>query len=142
MFKIFVDTDIILDLMAKRKPHHRHAARLFTLIDKKEVKAYTSPIIIANTYYILRKQISKARATASVHKLKLLLKILPGDEKIIELALNSNFKDFEDAIQYYTAVNNAINFIITRNKQDYKESKIGVVTAEEFLKMLNARKST
>ncbi len=138
MLRIFIDADIILDLLAKREPHSQYSAKLLTLIDKDEVKAFTSPLVIANIYYILRKIISKENALISLRKLKSLVKILNVDEKIIELALNSKFKDFEDAIQYYTAINNDIKFIITRNKKDYKESKIGIATAEEFLKMLKS----
>lgn len=138
MFNVFVDADIILDLLSKRDPHYQYSAKLFTLIDRGEVKAHTSPIVIANIFYILRKMIYREDALASIRKLKSLVKILNVDEKIIDLALNSNFRDFEDAIQYYTAVNNNINFIVTRNKQDYKLSKIGIATAEEFLKMLKS----
>jgi predicted nucleic acid-binding protein len=68
--------------------------------------------------------------------LKALINILPVDERIIEQSLNSEFTDFEDAIQYFTAVNNRIKIIITRNKIDYKNCKINVLTAEEFLKTI------
>ncbi len=138
MLKLFIDSDIILDLLAKREPYYPYAAKLFTLIDRDEVKAYTSPIVIANIYYILRKLIPKENTLTNLRKLKSLVKILNVDEKIIDLALNSNFKDFQDAIQYYTAINNDVKFIITRNKQDYKDSKIGIATAEELLKMLKS----
>jgi predicted nucleic acid-binding protein len=133
---LFVDSDIILDLLAKREPNYIHAANLFTLIDHKEVNAFTSPIVFANLHYILRKLTSNATALKSLRKLKTLINILPVDEKVIEQLLNSEFTDFEDAIQYFTAVNNKINIIITRNKTDYKKSKISVLTAEEFLKTI------
>ena len=136
MIKLFVDSDIILDLLAQREPHYIHAARLFTLIDQEKVIAYTSPLIFANLHYLLRKQTSNLSALKSLRKLKTLINILPIDERVIEQSLNSEFNDFEDAIQYYTAVNNGITFIITRNKIDYKRSKIDILTAEEFLKSL------
>lgn len=138
MLRIFIDADIILDLLAKREPYYKYSAKLFTLIDKDKANAYTSPIVIANIYYILRKLSTKEIALTNLRKLKSLVKILNVDEKIVDLALNSRFRDFEDAIQYYTAINNEIKFIITRNKQDYKESKIGIATAEEFIKMLKS----
>lgn len=72
----------------------------------------------------------------NLRKLKTLINILPIDERVIEQSLNSEFNDFEDAIQYFTAVNNGITIIITRNKTDYNRSKIIVLTAEEFLKNL------
>jgi predicted nucleic acid-binding protein len=139
MIKLFVDSDIILDLLAKREPHYIHAARLFTLIDQNELIAYTSPLIFANLHYLLKKQTSNLLALKSLRKLKALLNILSIDEKVIEQSLNSEFNDFEDAIQYFTAVNNGITLIITRNKTDYKRSKIDVLTAEEFLKSLDTK---
>lgn len=136
MKKVFVDSDVILDLLAKREPHFLHAAKLFTLIDQQKVKGYTSPIIFANLHYLLRKNSSNSAALKSLRKLKTLINILSVDERIIEQSLNSEFTDFEDAIQYFAAVNNGISIIITRNKADYKKSKIPIVTAEEFLKSI------
>jgi predicted nucleic acid-binding protein len=136
MIKIFVDSDIILDLLAQREPHYIHAARLFTLIDQNEVVAYTSPLIFANLHYLLKKQTSNLLALKSLRKLKTLINVLSIDGRVIEQSLNSDFNDFEDAIQYFTAINNGITLILTRNKTDYKRSKIDVLTAEEFLKSL------
>ncbi|MFA6979678.1 MAG: PIN domain-containing protein [Ignavibacteriaceae bacterium] len=123
MIKLFVDSDIILDLLAKREPHYIHAAELFTLIDRKAITAYTSPLIFANLHYLLKKSTSNTYALKSLRKLKTLINILPIDEKIIDQSLNSEFNDFEDAIQYFTAVNNGITLILTRNKIDYKKSR-------------------
>jgi len=134
MIKAFVDTDIILDLLSKREPHYIHAAKLFTLIDQHEIIAFTSPLVFANLHYLLRKLTSNLSALKSLRKLKTLINILPIDERVTEQSLNSEFKDFEDAIQYFTAVNNGINLILTRNKVDYKKSKVPISTAEEFIK--------
>lgn len=134
MTKLFVDSDIILDLLAKREPHYSHAAELFTLIDRKAITVYTSLLIFANLHYLLKKLTSNTFAMKSLRKLKTLINILPIDDKIIDQSLNSEFNDFEDAIQYFTAVNNGITLILTRNKIDYKKSKITILTAEEFLR--------
>ena len=139
MIKLFVDSDIILDLLAEREPHYIHAARLFTLINQNKIIAYTSPLIFANLHYLLKKQTTNLVALKSLRKLKTLINILPIDERVIEQSLNSEFNDFEDAIQYYTAVNNGITLIITRNKIDYRRSKIDILTAEEFLKSLDTK---
>ena len=139
MTKLFVDSDIILDLLAKREPHYTYSSRLFTLIDKKEIIAFTSPLIIANLHYLLKKMTSNASALKILRKLKTFVNILPIDDKVIDQSLNSDFNDFEDAIQYFTAVNNGLTLLLTRNKRDYKQSKISVLTAEEFLKTLQAR---
>ena len=133
MHDLFVDTDIILDLLAKREPYYIHAARLLTLAVENKIQAYTSPIIIANIHYVLSKLQSKDKALQSILKLRSFIKILPVDDKIIELALSSNFNDFEDAIQYYTAKSSDLTFLITRNKKDYKVNDISICTAEEYI---------
>ncbi len=84
--------------------------------------------------YVAGKLTSNTSALKSLRKLKTLINVLPVDEKVIDQSLNAEFSDFEDAIQYFTAVNNGIKLIITRNKNDYKKSKIAISTAEEFLK--------
>lgn len=134
MTRIFIDSDIILDLLAEREPHYIFAAKLFTLVDLQKITAFTSPIVFANLHYLLKKKTSNSSALKNLRKLKTLINILPVDERVIEQSLNSEFNDFEDAIQYFTAVNNGITLLITRNKADYKKSKISIADAEEFLK--------
>jgi predicted nucleic acid-binding protein len=133
--KVFIDSDIIIDLLAQRDPYYEHAAYLFSLIDRQKVHGYTSPLIFANLHYILKKHKSNAFALRSLRKLKTLIGVLPIDERIIEQSLNSDFHDFEDAMQYYTALNNGINIILTRNINDYKSAAISVSTADQFIKM-------
>ncbi|MCF8355614.1 MAG: PIN domain-containing protein [Melioribacteraceae bacterium] len=141
MIKIFVDSDIILDLLAKREPYYIHSAKLFTLVDQQKVSAFTSPIVFANLHYLLKRMTSHKAALKSLRKLKTFINVLPTDERVIEQSLNSEFNDFEDAIQYFTSVNNGINLIITRNVKDYKKSKISISTAEEFIKNWETKKN-
>lgn len=140
MIKVFVDTDIILDLLVKREPHFIHAAKLFTLIDRNKIKAFSSSLVFANLHYLLKKETSNNIALNNLRKLKTILDILPVNGRVIDQSLNSEFKDFEDAIQYFTAVNNGIDIIITRNIVDYKKSKISVATAQDFLKTWQAKR--
>ena len=132
MDTIFIDSDIILDLIQERK-YYSEALQLFTLIEENKVKGYVSPLIFANLFYILRKQESSKFALQVLARLKSLLHILTINEKIIELALSSGFKDFEDAIQYYSALEENLEYLITRNKEDYKESGIIICNAKEYL---------
>ena len=136
--KLFIDTDIILDILAKRDPFYDSAAQLFTLIDEKKVEAFTTPVVFSNLFYILSKLKSREFAHSSLRKLRLLLSIIEVDEKVIDLALNSEFKDFEDAIQYYSAKFNDLEFIITRNVKDYVSKDLTVLTAEEFIERFEA----
>jgi predicted nucleic acid-binding protein len=132
--KIFVDTDVVFDLLAKREPFYTYAAQLFTNADKQEVTICVSSRCFGNLNYILSKHKSAIEARKILSRFKVLVTILPVDDKIIELALNSDFKDFEDAIQYYCAIENGINILITRNLKDFKPVRIPVLTAEEFVK--------
>ncbi|MFH2096699.1 MAG: PIN domain-containing protein, partial [Bacteroidota bacterium] len=98
MDKILVDTNIVIDLLSKREKFYEAAGKLFTLADKKEVKLAVSSLTFANTYYLLSKELTTEKAKEVLRKFKLLVKVLPMDDKIIALALNSEFNDFEDAI--------------------------------------------
>jgi len=135
MEKVYIDTDIILDLLMKREPFYLSAAKLFKLIENNKISAFVSSLIFSNLYYIIKKSEGKEKAKNSLKKLKLLVKVLPVDEKIIELGLSSSFNDFEDSIQYYVAIENGIKNLITRNLDDYKKSKINIFTAEEFINL-------
>ncbi|MBO4533856.1 MAG: PIN domain-containing protein [Treponema sp.] len=133
MNKVFVDTDVILDLLAQRIPHFHFSAVLFTFAEMKKLELYTTPLILANTFYILRKQLGNDEAKKLLRKLRILLHIIDSSESVIDKALNSDFADFEDAIQYYTALENKITLILTRNLRDYKKASVVVQTPEAFL---------
>lgn len=135
MDKILVDTNIVLDLFAERKKFLIEAQELFTLSDRKEIKLYVSSLTFANTYYILSQQMKINNVRKILRKFKVLVEVLPMDEKIIELSLDSDFKDFEDAIQYYTAIENDVKMIITRNLKDFKTAKIPVFTAKAYMNL-------
>ena len=134
MQKIFADTDISLDLLTGRQPFYEAASRLFTLADKGQVKLYVSSLTFSNINYVLRKENSAVALKRNLNNFRILVNILPVDEKIIDLALQSVFNDFEDAIQYFTAIQHKIPIILTRNLRDYKLSAIPVMTAADFLK--------
>lgn len=131
--KVFLDCDVILDLLTEREPHYQAALDIFLMIQRNEILAYTSPVVIANIFYILNKHFSKEKAIASLVKLKSLIKVLNCGESEIELALSSGFKDFEDAIQYYTALNNGMDCILTRNTKDYKTANMTVLKPLEYI---------
>ena len=133
MNKVFVDSDVILDLLAQGIPHFHFSALLFTFADMKKLELYTSPTVFCNAFYILRKELGIEKAKSALRKLRLLIKIIDSSEKTIDCALNSEFSDFEDAIQCYTAQNHQISIIVTRNVKDYKTAGIIVQNPETFL---------
>ncbi|HET9571023.1 MAG TPA: PIN domain-containing protein [Bacteroidales bacterium] len=134
MRKLFLDTNIIIDLLSERQPFYTEAALIFSLADKKELEISVSTLSFATTNYILLQSKKSDEAKQILRKLKLIVKVLSLDEKIVELALNdSDFKDFEDGLQYYTAIENGHDAIITRNLKDFKKSRIPVMTADQYL---------
>ena len=133
MKKLFVDTNIVIDLLSRREPYYDEAATLFSLADKNQVELSISSLTIANTSYVLLGQMDSAKAKSILRKLRLIVKILPLDDKIVGLALNDEaFSDFEDGLQYFTAIENGQQTIITRNLKDFKNSKLPAITAKQF----------
>lgn len=130
--KIFVDNDVILDVLLERKDFE-YSLKLLTLVEQKQVKAYTSPIIFTNSFYIISKLRDKKKAWSALKKIRLLFGISKITEKNIDLALASDFFDFEDAVQYYVALEQKVDYIVTRNKKDYVNTQIPVVTPQEYI---------
>jgi predicted nucleic acid-binding protein len=136
MKKLFIDTNIVIDLLSRREPFYEEAANLFSLADRKIIELSISSLTIANTSYTLLRQINSTSAKEILRKLRLIINILPLDDKVIGIALNDNsFNDFEDGLQYFTAIENNQDLIITRNLKDFKNSDLPVMTAKQFLEM-------
>jgi len=140
MTRILIDTDIILDFFFDREPFAENAAKILSLCESKEIKGFITPVIISNVYYLL---IQTAKHEKVIEKLKMLVsitEILVIDRDAILHALNSNFKDFEDALQNYSAeLDKEIDLILTRNTKDFKNSSLSVMTPDNYMKIINAR---
>lgn len=133
--KIFIDTDVLLDIFLNRDPYIVHSQKILSVIEKNIFSGYTSALIIANCHYIISNNLSKNVADKSISKLRELLTVVSLTDREIGESLNSNFRDFEDGLQYFIAVNNGIRVIITRNVSDYKNVDIDVFTPENFLNL-------
>lgn len=139
MSKVLIDTNVVLDLLAKRKPYHIESLQLFSLADKREVDLVISALSIVNVHYILSERMKVKDSRSILGKFKVLVNSHDLNDKIIDLALNdNNFKDFEDAIQYYTALESQCDLIVTRNLRDFKESVIPVLSPKEYLTKIEA----
>lgn len=138
MKKILIDTDVILDFFLDREPFSENAAKILTLCESKQIKGFITPVIISNVYYLLSQKGKQERVIDKLKNLLLIVDVLIMNKNSILVALNSNFKDFEDALQNYAAeIDGEIDLIITRNTKDLKKSKLVVMHPEEFLKSLN-----
>lgn len=134
MENVFIDTDVIIDFLTDRKPHSLESAKIFSLIDQEKIKGCVSSLSFSNLYYVLRKFGTHKKVTSSLQSLSELVDILKVDGDIVKSALASDFKDFEDSIQYFAALEHKkADCIITRNIKDYKDSLLPVMTPETFL---------
>jgi len=138
MTKVFIDSDVILDHFFKRQPFCESATKLLDLCANKKIDGYTTPLVIANVYYVLRKEIGAQELKDKLKSLLNFLEVISMNKNIILKALNSDFKDFEDALQNFSVIEaTEISVILTRNVKDYKKSKLSVYTPHAFLKTLN-----
>ncbi len=134
MDKVLIDTDVILDFFFNRDPFAVFAAEIFNLCEEKKIKGYTTPIIICNVYYLLRKSAQHEIIIEKIKQLLNLIEVIKIDKEVIYGALNSGFKDFEDALQNFAAIEyGEIEIILTRNIKDFKKSKLAVLTPETYL---------
>lgn len=134
MTRILVDTNIVLDLLAKREPFYESAAKLFSLADKNQIILSVSSLTFANTNYILSRLKSAPEAREILRRFRVLVEVIPLSDKIFDLSLNdTNFTDFEDGLQYYSSIESSQKIIITRDVKDYKSAKLPVMTADEYL---------
>lgn len=135
MDTVLIDTDVILDFFFDREPFSEFATEILNRCEKKKIQGFTTPVIICNVYYLLSKT---ANHQLIIEKLKQLLNIIEITEmnkEVVLDALNSDFKDFEDALQNFSAIQNRdITIILTRNIKDFKKSKLAVMTPETYLK--------
>ena len=134
MNRLLIDTNVILDLIDKREKFCRDAALLFSLADKEKIALETSALTYANCHYILSRKHSSGKARAALRKLSLLVGTIPLSKTATDKSLNDDdFSDFEDGLQYYSALENNIDIIISRDKKGFKNSKIPVMSAKEFI---------
>lgn len=130
----YLDSDVILDFLLKREPFNLSVREIFGLAFNNEIQIFFSSLTVANIHCLLRKQNGNDIALEKISELLRFCKILPVSEKEIFAAMKGGFSDFEDAIQYFTAIQNPdVKGIITRNLSDYRKSKIPVFSPESFL---------
>ena len=135
MKRVLIDTDVILDFFFDREPFSDDAAKVLSRCESGEIKGFITSVIISNVYYLLRQSSTHEKVVEKLTQLITITEILTTDKDVILKALNSNFRDFEDALQNYSAeLNGQIDLIITRNIKDFKNSSLGIMTPENYLK--------
>ena len=131
--KILLDTNIVLDLLLERKPFVDFAEEIFVKIEQKKIKGFLCPTSITTIYYLLNKYLDKRRCNEAMETLLDLFDIVKVDKKILQESLKNSGIDFEDSVIYTSANFANIDTIITRDKKGFKNSKIEVLSPNEFL---------
>jgi predicted nucleic acid-binding protein len=134
--KLFIDTNIMMDLLGERILHYESIAKVATLADKGKIKMVVSAFSYPTVYYLLSKFESSENVKEKLRKFRIISEVSDLDEITIEKGLASDFKDFEDALQYHCALKAECDIILTRNAKDFKESTIPVMSADEFLQSI------
>jgi predicted nucleic acid-binding protein len=138
MKRVFVDTNIIIDLIADRKPFSKFAIAIFSQAENKKVKLYTSSHSIATTHYLLKKFVEEKELRTILERLIAFLHIIGIDEDIIKKSLKSKHKDFEDSLQIMAANSiEKMDCIVTRNIKDFKGAEIRVLSPDELVQTFN-----
>lgn len=132
MTKLFLDTNIVVDLLERREPFCHDAVRLFSMAYNRQVQLIVSPMTFSTASFLLHKHGSEGVRNL-LSNLRQLSRVAAANERTVDDSLASQFKDFEDAMQYYTALRANADIIITRNGKDFVHSKLPVMTAGEFI---------
>jgi len=136
--KVLLDTDVLMDFLFNRKPFSDYATQILNLCAENQLDGYTTPVIISNVYYLLRKTAQHQVVVDKIKQLLQIVEIINIDKNSVIHALNSDFRDFEDALQNFSAIEyGKISIILTRNVKDFKHSKLAILTPEIYLKGKN-----
>jgi len=132
--KVLVDTNVVLDVLLKRSPFYQDSFKIFQLVDQELIYGCLSASSITDIFYLLSKDRHNSEEVYQImYDLTALFSVIPVSEKTISDALALHWKDFEDAVQYMTAIENDVTQIITRNKADYETCDIPCVSPSEFV---------
>jgi len=133
MKKVLFDTNIILDVALKREPFVANSLKTINLIDTK-IEGYVNILTLINTYYFAHKKVGIDKAKQFIADLLTQFKVINATKEICINAINSDFNDFEDAVQEFSAINADVEIIVTRNPKDFKYSNLKVFEPKELIK--------
>jgi predicted nucleic acid-binding protein len=131
--RILVDPNILLDVLARREPFYAAAAAIWSLAERGEVRAVVSAISFNNVYYIVRRVEGRTQAQKAMRLIRDVFEAVPPDSQIINQAIDANMADFEDAVQFHSAIRAKATYLVTRNPGDFPKSALPILTPEEFL---------
>ena len=132
------DTNVILDVMLLREPFYKSSAFLLAEVERKNIEGFVCSTTITTIHYLVEKTKGRKTALSQIDNLLKIFRITQVDKPCLESALKSKFKDFEDAVLNESAVREGVEGIVTRNENDFKQSKLNIYNPEELLKILKS----
>jgi predicted nucleic acid-binding protein len=133
MMTVFVDTNVLLDVLARREPFYGDAAQVWTLAEEGRIGGFVSPVSLTNVFYIVRRLHDVRAARRALVLLRDTFKVAVCDEQLVDQALDSGIADFEDAVQYFGAVRVKADCIVSRDPRGFPRADPPVLTPREFL---------
>lgn len=134
MTKVYIDCNILIDWLLDREPFSYYATKIIELTENNDIESYVSALTLANAHYIISKELNRKVADEFLKDSLKLFQFVDITKEITREAIEKKNKDFEDDIHYYAAVENKIDYLITRNGKDFKKTNIIVVDSEEYIK--------
>lgn len=131
--KVLLDTNVILDVLLDREPFSAAASLLLDKAERGEIAGFACATTITTIYYLAAKMLGAKMASSHVQSLLSLLSVAPVNKLVLENAVASKFRDFEDAVLHEAALLAGVQHIVTRNAADFKNSLIPIHEPEEFL---------
>jgi predicted nucleic acid-binding protein len=131
--RVFVDTNVLLDVIAKRVPFYPHSVVIWTLAEQRRIDGLVSVISFTNTFHIVERLKSRGAAQEAVRMIRDTFAPVHCDEQILNQAIDAGFDDFEDAIQYFSALRAKASCLVSRNPHHFVDAEIPVLTPAEFL---------
>lgn len=130
---VFFDTNILMDVLLDREPFVADSQRLWLLAERSQIRGFVSAISFPNVYYVIRKLGGPRRANRTLVMLRDVFVPVACDEQILHQAIDAGFKDFEDAIQHFSALRADADCLLSRNPKHFPTSDIPVLAPSEFL---------
>lgn len=135
--KVLIDTNIVLDVMLKRQPFYESGAAILKLSGKEDMQEFVSASAVTDIYYIVGRNLKdKEKAREQLRKLLKVVSIAAVSENEIKKALELDWNDFEDSVQYSVALLSDMDGLVTRNAGDYKKAELSIWTPEQFLERM------
>lgn len=136
--KILVDTNVLLDVLCERPPFYGDSAAIWTMAEQGQLTAFIAAVSVTNIYYIVRRLADHRKAMKAIVQLRDIFTLASCDAHVLNQAMNARIPDFEDAVQYFTAIHAGADMIITRNVKHFPKGSIPAATPQEFLASLSS----